>query len=276
MTLTPPLKWFGGKHYLAPKLAKYVPVHIHYVEPYAGGLALLLHLDPTGRSEVVNDLDGALTNFWSVLRHEALFPEFLRACQATPFSEIFWQQAAELCEQVAADPTLSVNPTYSLGWAYYFFIYCRQSRGGQFTSFATLSRTRTRGNMNEQASAWWNCVDGLAEVHDRLARVVILNDDALKVIAQQDGKDTFYYLDPPYLHSERVAGGYSHEMSEQQHVDLLNTLLRISGKCMLSGYPSELYDKLLRGWRRIVIETPNHASAAAFKERKSESIWMNY
>jgi hypothetical protein len=35
-------------------------------------------------------------------------------------------------------------------------------------NFATLSRNRTRRRMNEQASAWWNCVDGLAAVHARL------------------------------------------------------------------------------------------------------------
>ena len=33
-----PLKWHGGKHYLADRIIRLMPAHTHYVEPYAGGL----------------------------------------------------------------------------------------------------------------------------------------------------------------------------------------------------------------------------------------------
>ena len=62
-----PLKTHGGKHYLAQKIIALMPAHTHFVEPYAGGLAVLLAKDPEGVSEVVNDLDGNITNFWQVL-----------------------------------------------------------------------------------------------------------------------------------------------------------------------------------------------------------------
>ena len=69
--------------------------------------------------------------------------------------------------------------------------------------------------MNEQASAWLNAVDGLASVHARLKRVVILCRDALEVIRRQDGPKTLFYLDPPHLHSTRAStGNYAHEMDE--------------------------------------------------------------
>jgi DNA adenine methylase len=71
--------------------------------------------------------------------------------------------------------------------------------------FATLSRTRTRRGMNEQASAWITAVDGLAAVHARLRRVAVLNRDALHVIRQHDGPDTLFYCDPPYLPRTRTA-----------------------------------------------------------------------
>lgn len=41
-SLTPPLKWHGGKHYLSSRLVAMMPPHTHYVEPFAGGLAVLL------------------------------------------------------------------------------------------------------------------------------------------------------------------------------------------------------------------------------------------
>lgn len=44
--LTGPLKWHGGKSYLADWIISLMPKHLHYVEPYAGGLAVLLAKDP--------------------------------------------------------------------------------------------------------------------------------------------------------------------------------------------------------------------------------------
>ena len=42
MTKMCPLKWWGGKSYLADWIISLMPKHLHYVEPYAGGLAVLL------------------------------------------------------------------------------------------------------------------------------------------------------------------------------------------------------------------------------------------
>src|SRR5277367_6732947 len=99
--LTAPLKWHGGKHYLARRIVALMPRHLHYVEPFAGGLAVLLARDPgdpalrapghQGVSEVVNDLDGALTNFWRVLRDSPAFERFARTVQALPLSRQEWE-----------------------------------------------------------------------------------------------------------------------------------------------------------------------------------------
>ena len=45
----------------------------------------------------------------------------------------------------------------------------------------------------------------------------------MEVIRQQDGPDTCFYLDPPYLHEARQSTDvYAHEMTCNQHVELLN------------------------------------------------------
>ena len=41
--LTPPLKYHGGKTNLARRIVELMPPHLHYVEPFAGGLAVLLY-----------------------------------------------------------------------------------------------------------------------------------------------------------------------------------------------------------------------------------------
>src|SRR5262245_5965936 len=243
-----PLKWHGGKFYLASKIVALMPRHTHYVEPYAGGLSVLLAKDPQGVSEVVNDLNGQLTNLWRVLQGEESFSQFKRVLEAVPFSELEWQDARN---------GTSANP---VGEAIQFFILCRQSLAGRMDRFAPLSRTRTRRGMNEQASAWLNAVDGLAAVHTRLKRVVILSRDALDVIREQDGPYTLYYLDPPYLGETRTSEGvYTHEMDVEQHRKLLDVVCECQGRVMLSGYPSELYDHRLKDWTRHEFALPNQA-----------------
>lgn len=269
--ITQPLKYHGGKGYLAKDIIALMPEHIHYVEPYAGGLAVLLAKDPEGVSEVVNDLNSELTHFWRVLQCPVQFEEFRRIVEAVPFSESEWNGA------VAAGDLIHSYPVES---AVNFFIRCRQSLAGRMKSFAPLSRNRTRRNMNEQASAWLNAVEGLLAVHARLKRVVVLNRDALDVIRQQDGSKTLFYLDPPYLHETRsTTKEYGEfEMTEAEHGELLHLLSTIKGKFLLSGYWSTLYQQfeLTFGWRRHEFDLPNNAASDKEKRRMVECVWTNY
>jgi DNA adenine methylase len=120
-----PLKWHGGKSYLAGRIVSLMPEHLHYVEPFAGGLSVLLAKDPEGVSEVVNDLDGGLSNFWQVLQGEDTFSRFARILDAMPFSGIEWRRAGEVLDQGEAD--LRNDP---VAWAVAFFVHCRQSLAG--------------------------------------------------------------------------------------------------------------------------------------------------
>src|SRR5262245_61929638 len=209
-SLTPPLKWHGGKHHMARHIVTLMPPHTHYVEPFAGGLAVLLAKNPDGVSEVANDLHLDLTTFWRVLQSAGDFERFRRAVEVVPFSEAEWRDAQDGLRRCPdADPVRR---------AVWFFVACRQSLAGRMGAFAPLSRNRTRRGMNEQALAWLSAVDGLAAVHARLRRVAVLNRPALDVIRSQDGPGTLYYLDPPYLHQTRAARDtYAYEMTEEDH-----------------------------------------------------------
>ena len=258
-----------------------MPPHLHYVEAYFGGGAVLLEKDPfdkslywgtkgweQGVSEVVNDINLELTNFWRALQSEESFQAFKRIIEAMPFSQVEWEAAEKRQHPIKE---LDVEAAVA------FFVRCRQSRAGEFKAFATLSRNRTRRLQNEQASAWWNCVEGLGAAHSRLKKVVILNEDALKVIQAQDGKKTLFYLDPPYLHLTRASkGNYRHEMTEEDHRKLLETIKCCQGKVMLSGYLSDLYDKQLKGWNRHDFVIDNKAAGGTTKRKMTESVWTNF
>ena len=100
------------------------------------------------------------------------------------------------------------------------------------------------------------------------------------MISRYDRPHTFFYLDPPYLHETRSSTGEygPHEMSPEQHEDLLELLGTIRGKFILSGYPSKIYDRQRwrRGWGFESKEIDNKASSAKTKEMKTECLWMNF
>jgi DNA adenine methylase len=282
--ITPPLKWHGGKSYLAGRIVALMPRHLHYVEPYAGGLAVLLARDPgerrlwkadapakfRGVSEVANDLHRDLTNFWRVLQDVDAFARLHRTLQAVPFSEVEWQDARDgLLRCPEADPVRR---------AAWFFVLNRQSLAGRMDAFTGITRTRTRGDRNAEVNAWWNAIDGLPAVHRRLRDVLVLNRPALDLIRGHDGPDTLFYLDPPYLHQTRAATDVygPHEMSEADHRELLGVLLGCRGKVMLSGYPNDLYDRALAGWTRHTRDIANHAAGGRKKGRETEELWCNF
>lgn len=276
MVASTPVKTHGGKAYLANRIRELFPPHLHYVEPFAGGLSVLLAGDGEGVSEVVNDLNGELVNFWRVLRSDVNFPKFQRSAGSMPFAEAEWGDAGK--------PRLRlVNPDDPEGdWraALRFFVRCRQSLAGRMNSFTGVTKTRTRRGMNNEVSAWLSAVEGLPAVHARLKRVLILGPrPALEVIRSQDGPQTLFYLDPPYLTETRTAPDvYAHEMSRDDHFELLLGLGSLAGKFVLSGYPSELYDSFAArsGWRRVDFDIANHASGGAEKRRMVECCWLNY
>jgi DNA adenine methylase len=266
------LKYYGGKTPLAKEIVKLMPVHIHYVEPYSGSLAVLFAKNPEGISEVVNDINLNLTTMWRVFQSPETFERFKRRLEATPFSEVEWRAAKQLC-----DWNKERGDVDSVDVAVAYFIMCRQSREGKCKAFATLSRNRTRKNVNEQASAWFSSIEGLDYVYHRLRNVVILCEDGVDVIKQQDGINTLYYIDPTYLHETRVSkNDYEYEMSPEQHKELLSMLCDIKGKFLLSGYHSDLYDEYAKqqGWHFKEFKVDCKVSKT--RSDRIEVVWMNY
>jgi len=271
--LTPPLKWHGGKHYLARRIVALLPSDCPvYCEPFAGGLAVLLARDPADSAEIINDVDRHLTTFWRVLQDAESGAELIRRLGVTPFSEAEWARACDLLDRHDRGETLD---EVTRAWA--FYVQVRQSLAGRKDAFAPLTTTRLRRGMGEQASAWLSAVGGLAEVRDRLSRVQVVCRDAVDVIRRVDGPGTVFYCDPPYLAATRSAPDvYAHELTEAGHERLLAALLAVRGKVVLSGYPSDLYDDALAGWRRIDLAVPNHAAGGKAKRAMTERLWLNY
>lgn len=268
-----PLHYFGGKGSFNGKLAKWIichfPKHIHYCEPCFGGGSILLYKEKNDNiSEVVNDIDGRLVNFWKVLANKTAFKQFYTRISFLPLSEQLFREA--LSYKFGSDTVED---------AVQYFILNRQSRLGSNKNFVTLSKRRTRRGINEQVNNWLTSIEGLPEIVDRLESVVIRNIDIIKFIDQEDTEDTFFYIDPPYLHETRgCTDAYKFEMSESDHENMLQKLETINGKFCLSGYHSSLYKKYAtqNGWRTDEMKISHCSSTEKKKKNKTEVIWMNY
>lgn len=264
-----PIAWYGGKCLLARWIIEQFPVHRVYVEPFGGMANVLLKKHPS-EVEVFNDLDGRVVNFFRVLRDAAAFQEMVRLCELTPYSRGEFSANCELPE-----------PSDPVAKAHWFFVRCRQARGGlgmsAITKNAWATSTRTRRGMPEPISKYLSAIDGLAEVADRFRRVVIESLPGLQLITKHDGSDVLFYLDPPYLAETRSghkAATYAVEMTNREHEDLLNALQVCRAKVILSGYPNELYDSALRDWRKL--ERPTHVQFSNSGRSRTEVLWLNW
>jgi DNA adenine methylase len=283
--LTPPLKWHGGKHYVAKAVLGLMPRHLYYCEPYFGGGQVLFARDPNDRRcwwdgptsdgrrvdgviEVINDVHKDLMNFYAVLKDAELFAALRDRLEKTLHSEAEWESARDLLAAAGGDPVARAAALFTL---------CRQSLSGRMTSYAPVVRNRLRGGREDGVNGWWTAVNGLGAVHERLKSVRLLCRPAVDVIRSEDTAATLFYCDPPYYHATRAAPKvYDHEMSEADHREMLGALLHVKGKVILSGYANDLYDRALAGWRRHTRELPNNASGAKEKRRMMEVLWTNF
>jgi DNA adenine methylase len=272
--VTQPLKWYGGKSKLAHQIVSLMPKHTRYLEAYAGGLSVLLNKPCEGIAEFANDTNGDLINFWNVLSNVEAFYRFNRIVQCIPLSEECFDYYMNSNMQDTGS-----HLDYSVKRAVRFFVRMRMSRQGIGRDYCTPT-SRLRRGMNENVSAWLTAVDGLPEIHARLRRVEVWERPAIEAIKRLDSEETLCYADPPYMADTRSSGGeYGvHEMSDDEHAELLTCLAGLKGKFILSGYHSEMYDRTAEtyGWSLVEIDVANSASSAKSKQRKTECLWMNF
>ncbi len=119
----------------------------------------------------------------------------------------------------------------------------------------------SRCNISQSVSSWLAAVDSLPDVHARLRTVQIENMDAIQCIrkyahdCKKDGKvlRSLIYCDPPYPLSTRSGGAmYDHELTDDQHRELVRTLLDVPGHKVVSTYEHPIYEPLLdAGWEIV-------------------------
>lgn len=263
--MKPPLAYYGGKTTIAERIVALLPPHDHYVEPFAGSLAVLL-AKPPSRMETMNDLDGALMTFWRVLRDRPV--DLQRVCALTPHSRAEYALTYEPVPSDHPDPDLEAARR---AWA-----CLTQGRAGNFQRTGWRHHTSPDGangmSMPEYLAAY---LGRMTPVAARLAKVSLECRPALDVIAAYGRhRGVLLYVDPPYLASTRTSTQYRHEMPhEQQHRELAAALHDAEAAVVLSGYESPLYSGLYGDWHRHEIATVT--TQGGQRGARTEVLWSN-
>lgn len=260
----PLLRYHGGKWRLAPWIISHFPPHQVYVEPFGGAASVLLQKDRC-YAEVYNDLDGEIVNVFRVMQCPEQRAQLIEKLRLTPYARAEFNLAWEPTD----DPVESARRV---------IIRAQMGFGSAgATKGSTGFRRDTERRYTTAMQDWVKYPNVLPPIIERMTGVQLETRPALDVIRTNDRSNVLFYVDPPYLHDTRVMDGstryYRHEMTNADHVELLDRLNQVKGMVVLNGYSSDLYDNALQAWSRV--EKQSRASAHRGTSMRTEVLWLN-
>ena len=255
------MNYYGGKartdfrKWLLPKIP-YDKDGI-YVEPFAGMLGVLL-ARPQCKTEIINDLDANICNWWRVVREHP--NELKHLIYYTP-----------KCRRTFYDAMDAVNNrTYKdiplmWAWATYTVLQFGIAHGIKNTDISiryTISMDRDFASIIKSLS-------------NRMKNVQVDNTDALTMLDRmKDLCNAVIYCDPPY-----ISANTSHYENDVIDVDAFtDAFLSQKGKVAISGYGDE-WEHL--GWKRFEWNTKakkiNYVQDYNSEDwNRTEVLWTNY
>ena len=224
-----PITYYGGKQTLLKYLLPLIPQHRMYCEPFFGGGAVFFAKRKSD-VEVINDINGEVINFYKVIKTK--FSELQKEIQSTLHSRELYKKAMEIYK----------NPEkYSdvkRAWA----LWTATNQG-----FAGMIGSWGFGKDDSKEAALANKRDAFTKDYEqRLTKVQVESNNAIKVINRCDDKETFIYADPPYIGSDQ---GHYKGYSESDYRELLDTLAKVKGKFLLSSYPSKILTSYINKYK---------------------------
>jgi DNA adenine methylase len=195
--------------------------HVCYCEPFAGGMAVLLAKERS-KVEVVNDINGTLVALYRNLQFH--LPAIL--------TEINWLfSSRQNLKDFLAQPGLT-----EIQRASRFLLVNRTSFAGNMNSFAVAKTSGGGAAFDRDAVA-----ELLGKAHERMNGVVVEHLPYERCLHNYDSKDTFCFIDPPYL--EAPTGAYQ-GFSEVDLRGLRKRVEKLKGKWMVTLDDSKLNREL--------------------------------
>lgn len=215
--VAPAAGYIGGKRNLSSRLVSIIDRvdHDGYAEPFVGMGGIFLRRRSRPKAEFINDVSGDVATFFRVVqRHYAYFIDMLRFRVAS---------RAEF-ERLKAQPPETLT---DLERAVRFLYLQRLAFGGKVSGrhFGVDRTQGARFNVTKLEPM-------LADIHERLAGVVIEQLGYADFIRRYDRAGMLFYLDPPYWGCETDYG--PDVFSRDDFAALADQLEGIKGRFVLS------------------------------------------
>ena len=241
----------GSKWHLMPHLVRLFPKHEHYVTAFGGSGTDILR-KKRSKIETFSDLDQDIINCFRVLRDVDRRQALVERLEYTEYSRQVFEEALQSLD--------SIDPV-TRAWAW--LVACIQGHANKSPRRAHASNWSYDVGTQRQRRRIRELRDGLHSVVVRFRDVQLFEKDWRWILNKFNGDGVFFFLDPPYLLSTRSDRCYRHEMTDEDHEELLERLLSLRGKAMLFGHESPMYMDALRGWQ-------------VYRTTEKERVWLNY
>lgn len=260
MNLKTPITYYGGKQSMLRHILPLVPKHKIYTESFCGGAALYWAKEPA-LIEVINDVNTNVINFYSVLKNS--YSELKKKIDATLHSRKTHDYAVIVYEFPEFFEPLE------RAWA--LWVLSKQGFASKLDGSWGYDKSTARTSLKVQ-----NAKDQFSQVlSERLESTQIECTNANRIIKSRDTEEAFHFVDPPYVGTN--CGHYSGSFGLSDFQDLLDILVGLSGKFMLTMFPHEMLDEYIKQNDWHVVEVRRTISASRTKRRKqSELMVMNY
>lgn len=274
LKISPFVKWAGGKKQLLERLEERMPkTYGRYYEPFIGGGALLLHIQP--KSAVINDVNEQLLNVYQQLKVDAeTVISILNELDSVECDKEHYLKMREEYNKKIAAQTLDAECAALTIW---INKHC----------FNGLYRVNSKGLFNVPYN---NKVGGASMSEDNLRGIgLYLNSNDVK-IRKGDFEDAcadiqagdFVYFDSPYIPVSETANftdytkdGFSYE-DHRRLAELFKRLDAAGAKIMLSNHNVDLVYELYAGFRIEGVDVKRAINRDASKRVGKEVIITNY
>ena len=253
------IKYPGSKWSIANWIISHFPSHHSYLEPFFGSGAVLF-TKKRSPIETVNDLDKDVVNLFRQIREN--IERLADTIYWTPYARSEYERAWA-AQYTETDPFQR---------AVDFYVRMMMGHGFRTTGEKVGWKNDVQGREAAYAAGYWcKTPEMIFEAAERLRKVQIENLPAVDLIRRFNFPNVLIYADPPYVLSTRHGKQYRHEVTDEQHEELLDTLSNHRGPVLLSGYDSDLYRDILHDWHREEIPSRAQTSGA-----RIEVLWMNF
>lgn len=252
----PPLKWAGGKRWLAPYFRELFEVHYkgrRWVEPFCGGLGLTLALHP--QYALVSDINPHLTNFYRWVKC-GLPPNPYQFCNDR---DTYYRLRDEFNRLINENPT-----SYRAAWLFYYL---------NRTGYNGLCRFNGRGAFNVPFGNYARIQyrTGFADIK-HIFRNWEFRCCSYEKLTEEIGDSDFLYADPPY--DVEFTQYYKTGWTFERQVQLAEWLEKLPCPVVTSNMATEricsLYRKL--GFDLVKIKAPRRISCTGDRTPAEEVL----